>query len=361
MSSPAVQRALRAAVQQQRFDPVYFLHGEDEFLKEDALRQLLAAAVDPATRDFNLEVRRGNELTGETLGSLLGTPPMMADRRVLVVRDPGALKKDARAALDRYLKAPASDSVVVLVAPAGGKADKPLLDRTTAWEFAPLTGDRVPKWIAFHAESVLETTITPGAVALLEEAVGSDLSQLAMELEKLASYARAQRAEAEPTIDEDAVAAVVGIRKEETLGAFLDAIAQRDAATACALLPGLLQQPKLGAVPLVIALSAQMLGIGYARALRDRGTTANRLPPELFNLLKETGAYPMRPWGEAVSCWTRAAAGDRWPPAEIDRALDVLLAADRGLKETRLSSDAQLLSTVVLTLCGAPTRTTRAA
>ena len=352
MSSPAVQRALRAAVQQQVFDAVYLLHGDDDFLKEDALRQLLGAGVDPATRDFNLEVRRGNELSGETLGSLLGTPPMMADRRVLVVRDPGALRKDARTALDRYIKSPASDAVVVLVAPAGGKVDKPLLERTTAWEFTPLTGDRVPKWITYHAESVLGLTITPGAVALLEQVVGNDLTQLAMELEKLASYASG----AGGAVDEDAVAAVVGIRKEETLSTFLDAVAARDAAAATRLLPGLMQQPKLNAVQIVIALSAQMLAIGYASALRERGVTANRLSPELFTLLKETGAYPMRPWGEAVSCWTKAAASNRWPIAEIDRALDTLLAADRALKESRLSSDAQLMTSVVLALCGTPAR-----
>jgi len=47
-------------------------------------------------------------------------------------------------------------------------------------------------------------------------------------------------------------------------------------------------------------------------------------------LLKETGAYPMRPWGEAVATWT--AAVDRWSPASLDRALDALLATDIALR-----------------------------
>lgn len=347
-------KIVRDAIKASRFDPVYLFHGEEDFLKEEAVRQLVDAAVDPATRDFNLEVRRGSELSAETLGSLLGTPPMMAERRVLVLRDPGTLKKDARTALDRYLKSPAPDGVLVLVAPAGGKVDKALLDRTTALEFAPLSGDRIPKWIA-HQASVLGTTITPAAASLLEDAVGNDLPQLAMELEKLASYASGR------AIDEDAVAAIVGVRREETLGAFLDAVAERDARAACALLPGLMQQPKTSAVGIVIALSTQMLAIGYARALRDRGLTANRIPNELFGLLKETGAFPSRPWGEAVSCWTKAAASDRWSAEEIDRAIETLLATDRAAKETRLSSDEQLLTSLVLGLCGAPRGRTRAA
>src|SRR3982751_4554498 len=75
-----------------------------------------------ATRDFNLETLRGAEITGEELGSLLGTPPMMAERRVVVVRDVGALRKDARRSLDQYLEHPASD--VVLIAIAGSKEDR---------------------------------------------------------------------------------------------------------------------------------------------------------------------------------------------------------------------------------------------
>ena len=59
-------KALNAALKQRAFDPVYYFHGDDNFLKDDALRQMIDVAVDPATRDFNLEVRRGGELDAET-------------------------------------------------------------------------------------------------------------------------------------------------------------------------------------------------------------------------------------------------------------------------------------------------------
>jgi DNA polymerase III delta subunit len=57
------------------------LHGEDDYLKNEELRRVTDAAVDPATRDFNYESLRGADLDAEKLGSILGTPPMMADRR----------------------------------------------------------------------------------------------------------------------------------------------------------------------------------------------------------------------------------------------------------------------------------------
>jgi DNA polymerase III subunit delta len=328
---------------------VYYLFGEDDFLKEQAVRQLVEAAVDPATRDFNLEVRRGDALDAETLGSLLGTPPMMAERRVLVVRDVGALRKDARTLLDRYIKSPAADAVVILVAPAGAKADRALSATATALEFEPLTGDRVPKWITYHAETELGTPITPDAVALLQSAVGTDLPQLAVELDKLASFTGGG------VIDEAAVAAIVGVRRGETLGAFLDAVGARDAVTALDLLPGILAQPKASAVTIVMALTAQTLAVAWARARRESGLASSRLMGELFGLLKEAGSvYTGRPWGEAVDAWARAAARpDEDDPdgSALDAALDALLATDFALKETRLSSDEQLLTNLVLTLC----------
>jgi DNA polymerase III subunit delta len=350
LAAPSTQRLLRDAVRDRQFAPAYYLFGEDDFLKEQAVRQLVDAAVDPETRDFNLEVRRGGELDAETLGSLLGTPPMMAERRVLVVREVGALRKDARVLLDRYLKSPASDAVVLLVAPAGAKTDKGLEGKATALEFEPLTGDRVPKWISHHAETELGARITPEAVELLQSAVGTDLPQLAVELDKLASYTGG-------TIDEAAVTAIVGVRRGETLGTFLDAVAAGDAARALELLPVVMAQPKTSAVLVVMALTAQTLAVAWARARRERGVGPARLPGELFALLKEAGSvYTGRPWGEAVDAWTRASSGrddDDAGAGALEAALDALLAADFALKETRLSSDEQLLTNLVLTLCGA--------
>ena len=338
-------RAFRKALQEQAFAPVYLLHGDDDFLKEAAVRQLAAAAVEPALRDFNLEVRRGGDLDAETLGALLGTPPMMADRRLLVVRDVCALRKDARQQLDRYLERPASDAVVALVAVAGTKPDKALCEHRSATlvEFRQLTGDEVPKWIAHHAEAELGGSITPEAADLLHDAVGADLPQLAAELDKLLSYTNGAE------IDEGAVSAIVGVRRGETLGDFLDAVGARDACRALDLLPHVLMQPKTTGVSIVMALATQTLALAWAQAARAEGLPASRLDGELFALLKEGGGYTGRSWGEAVKAWGRHLS--HWSASALDGALDTLLAADMALKESRVSSEEQLLTTLVLTLC----------
>jgi DNA polymerase-3 subunit delta len=349
MSPLADSKVLRASIKERAFAPAYYFHGEDDYLKDEELKRLVDAAVDPATRDFNFEALRGAELDAETLGSMVSTPPMMADRRVVVIRDVSALKKDARTMLDKYLKHPAPDLLLVLVGPASAKTDAGLVKATTAIDYPSLTGARIPKWISYYVEHDLGATITPGAVTLLQEAAGTDLGQLRIELDKLVSFTGGG------PINEAAVSAVVGVRAGETMGDFLDAIARRDALSALAMLPVVLQQPKASAVTTVMALTAQTLALGWAQAARERGTHPAKLNGDLFNLLKESGSvYTGRSWGEFVA--TCARASDVWTAAAIDDALKALLDADACLKDTRLSSDEQLLSTLVLSLCGVSTR-----
>ena len=353
--SVAEQRTFFKSIRERKFSPVYYVHGEDDFLKDEAVRQLVAAVVDPATRDFNLEVRRGGEIDPGTLASLLDTPPMMAERRMVVLRDVASLKKDARAALDRYLTRPAPETVLALVTlGAEGKSDKKLeANAGITVCFDCLTDDRVPKWIE-HQVSELGATIDERAVTLLHEAVGNDLPALMSELDKLVSYAAGR------PIDERAVAAIVGVRNGETIGDLLDAVLDRDAGRALALLPQVLEQPKMGAVPIVMTLATQFLAVAWARALRDRGTPMGQMYNELFNFLKDSrGAFVGRAWGDAVKSWTRGV--ERWTTPQLDQALALLLTTDAALKESRLSSEEQAMSTLILSLCGLASRPARSA
>lgn len=340
-------KTLRDAIKRRSFDGAYYVLGEDDYQKEDAVRQLIEAALEPEARDFNLDTRRAADLDAETLGVLLSTPPMMAERRVIVLREVGALKKDARQVLDQYLNHPAPDLLLLMTGAAGSKADPSLSALSTPLQFDPLTGDRIPRWITHRAETELGVTISGSAIELLQAAVGSDLHQLAGELDKLASYIEGHSRE----ISEDAVAAVVGVRRGETQSDLLDAVADRNAARALGLVPHVLAQAKTTGVSIVMALSTQMLAISWGRARLDEGLSRARLAQEYFDLLKETGAFTGRPWGSATAVWARAA--ERWSREALDRALDFLLEADITLKESRVSSEEQLLSTVVLSLCAA--------
>ena len=341
MAANAAQKALFNAIEKRAFDPAYHFAGDDDFRKNEALQLLVGAAVDPATRDFNYEARRGSEISGETLGSILGTPPMLAERRVVVVRDAGSLKKDAKSAVEDYLRRPSPDVVLVLVQPSGEKPD-PKFGPATLVLFEPISGPQLSRWIAMRAEHQ-GTKISAGAAELLQSSIGNDLPQLNIEIEKLATYTSGAE------IDEAAVAAIVGVRREESLTALLDAVGNRDAAAALRILPGLLEQPKSSGVFIVMTLGMQVLGTGFARARLANRVPPQRLSGEIMNMIKESGGYPGRSWTEAAHAWITAAP--KWPTDHLFSAAIALHWADRALKESGRTTEEGILQSAILAMC----------
>lgn len=344
MSATAALKTLRDALKRGSFDGAYYICGEDDFQKDDAVRQLIDAAVEPAMRDFNMEVLRAQDLDSKSLDAALSALPMLADRRILIIKDASALKKDARKVLDRYLEKPSPDVLVMLIESSGAKTDKDLVKNTTPLEFEYLTAERIPKWISHYASTHFNAKISADAADLLQTAIGTDLHQLVSELDKLASFTNGRE------IEEKDVTAVVGVRRGETMADLLDEVAMRNVTKALELVPLILSQPKTSAVQMVMALTAQTIAIAWGKARLREGLSQSRLQGEYFGLLKQSGSvFTGRPWGSAAAAW--ASGVDRWSAASLDRALDTLLEADKSLKETRLSSEEQIMSTLVLSMC----------
>lgn len=344
MSADPALKTLHDALRKGRFDGAYYICGEDEFRKEDAARKLSAAAIEPAMRDFNMEVRRGSDFDAKSLDAALSALPMLADRRIVIIRDASTLKKDARKVLDQYLEKPSPDVMVLIVETAGVKTDKDLVSRTTPLEFSFLSADRIPAWIRDHATTQLGMKITPQAVELLQGAVGTDLHHLVAELDKLASYAHGRE------IEESDVSAVVGVKRGETMADFLDQVAALNATRALDILPHVLSQPKMSGVLLVMALATQTIALAWGKARIDEGLSQSRLQSEYFGFLKQASSpFTGRSWGSAAQAWAQAA--NRWSHASLDRALGALLEADIALKETKFSSEEQIVATLVLSMC----------
>src|SRR5258705_666157 len=171
-------------------EPVYLLHGDEDVLKDEAIRALVDSAVG-SSRDFNLDVRFAPDLTPESFHALVNTPPMMAERRAVVIRGVervGKRKTKLRDEVVRYLASPNPTTVLVLVVAAGEEADADLVRASAAVAVDALAAERVPRWLQ-HRATTLGVTLAPDATELLLKAVGNDLSTLSRELEKLASLA----------------------------------------------------------------------------------------------------------------------------------------------------------------------------
>lgn len=336
-------------MREQAFAPAYYFFGDEDFLKESTTRDLVASIVDPSMRVFNCQMLRGDEVSAEALDMALNTSSMLGSRRVIVIRVVSALSRDAKNVVLAYLRRPSSDMVLVLVAPPGERPDPAFAEKSVAMDFQPLASDRVVKWIVHYAKTALGADITPEAASLLQSAVGAELASLAVELDKIVSYAGGG------AITETALEVITGIRSGESLGDLLDAVVDRDAAKALTLVPRVLAQPKTTPVLIIMALTTQVLAVAWGVATRDRGTRPTTLEREFFALLRETRVHPWRSWGDASKSWARAVP--LWSRRAVDEALELLLASDRTVKETRLSSDTSVIAGLVLGLCTAGART----
>lgn len=174
---------------------VFYLHGDDEFRKEEVVRALVEAHLDPATADFNLDPLRGTDVDTETLASMLGTPPMMAEWRVVVVREVEGLASSSRSRevlLDVVAKPPQGLALILsCTVPSGSKAKfyKDLAKNARSVEFQPLAPADVPGWLISRARSVYDVEFDGEAAQALGAAIGANLGILNQELEKLVSVA----------------------------------------------------------------------------------------------------------------------------------------------------------------------------
>src|SRR2546430_4445728 len=63
-------------------DAVYYLHGDEYVLKDEAVQALVDRVLDAGARDFNFDQRSAGELDAEAFHSLVNTPPLLAAVRV---------------------------------------------------------------------------------------------------------------------------------------------------------------------------------------------------------------------------------------------------------------------------------------
>ena len=300
---------------------VFYLHGEDEFRKEEVVRALVDTHVDPATRDFNYDPLRGTEVEAETLASVIATPPMMAEWRVVVVREVEGLASSARAR-DVLLEAaahPAPGLALILscTVPQDSKAKfyKDLGKASRSLEFPPITASDVPGWLMARSKERFGVELDEDAAQALGAAVGTTLGVLSQELEKIAEYAsgRARIALA------DVEAAGTRIPAQDRWR-WLDLVGEKRFEEALGSVGVLLGQGETG-VGLVIALATHFLRMGIV-AEQGPSVLEDNLPRHQLWLGKKL-----------------VPQARRWSPAEIDAALGGLLRVDRLLKSSPLSEE----------------------
>ena len=178
-----IVRAVRAG----NYAPVYYLMGEESYYIDKVSEYIVDSALKEEERDFNLTVCYGADVTADEVINAAKRFPMMAERQVVWVREAQNLQGKER--LSYYLEHPQPTTVLVLCHKHG------VLDRRKK-----LAADIQKKGVLFESKKLYDSQLPgfvqsylrrkgvamePGAVMMVCECVGNDLSRLSGELDKL--------------------------------------------------------------------------------------------------------------------------------------------------------------------------------
>lgn len=327
----------------------YYLHGSEALLKDEALATIIAGVLDPSVRDFNLDTVSAQQLDPDQLAGVASTMPMMAEHRVVVVRDVEVWKRKTKAKLAAaaYLEAPSPESVVVLVQGDDKAADTALIKHATAVDCAAPVGEALEAWLDQRLEEA-NVTLEPDAREHLLRATGGDLGLLAAECGKLAGLGGGA------AIDRDVVGGLVGIRFGETVDDWRDALLRDDLQTAITILPRVLEQGGVSGVRMVMVLGGSLLMMQWARAEAERQKRKGRA---LANDVKSC-CFQVRPMvGDYLSFANLAGeVVGRWSRPRLTKAVRAAHAADVALKSTTISDELGILTDLTLALAASRTR-----
>lgn len=169
------------------FVPVYLLMGTEPYYPDLVCDEIIKYALTDSERDFNQTVFYGLDTDAGTVASECRSYPMMAERRLVVLKEAQSMK--TLEDLATYASDPMESTVLVILM-HGASADKRrALYKNVQKKGVVLVSDalrdyEMPQWItSFYKSRGLD--IEPAAAALLAEYAGTDMNRIMLETEKM--------------------------------------------------------------------------------------------------------------------------------------------------------------------------------
>ncbi|GAB2537263.1 DNA polymerase III subunit delta [Rufibacter soli] len=217
------------------FAPVYFLQGEEPYYIDLISDYIEKNALNDMEKGFNQVVLYGKDTDVPTVLLQAKRFPMMSDRQVVIVKEAQNLpnleadpeKDPAARQLEAYLTNPLPSTILVFCHKNKSVDGRKRLGKLLGKQAVLLTTkklyeNQVGGWItSFIKGKGLQAT--PQAIMMLGEFIGSDLSRLANEIEKLTINLKTGQ-----TIDEKLVQENIGISKEYNIFELQNALTRQD-------------------------------------------------------------------------------------------------------------------------------------
>ncbi len=224
--------------------PLYFLHGEESYYIDVAVKAFENEVLSEDEKAFNQTVAYGKDTSYPEILSLARQYPMMGDRQVIIVKEAQDLKLTDEEAklLMAYVENPVPSTLLVF-AHKNKKLDGNKRKLHAALKSYLFLSDKmkdyeVPKFIQSEL-SRLDIKTAPNIFMLLSEYLGTDLSRISNELNKLKIALKPGE-----ILDGALVEKHIGISKDFNVFELQKALGTKDAAKALRIVHFIGKNPK---------------------------------------------------------------------------------------------------------------------
>ena len=257
-----------------KFAPLYILMGEESYFIDKITDFIAQNALREEERDFNQTVCFGSDVSAAAVADMARRYPMMAERQVVIVKEAQNIKQWDQ--LEQYFEKPQPTTVLV-IAYKNGTIDgrKKILTKAqnagaVIFESKKLYERDLPVFMVDYLKRH-QATIDHKSCQMIAEHLGSDLSRLTSELDKVCL----SMPEGSRHITPEVVEEQIGVSKDFNGFEFRSAIANRDILKANQILKYFDSNPKSGGpfmlIPLLFNFFQNLMLAHYAPQKTDSG------------------------------------------------------------------------------------------
>lgn len=252
-------------VRKEQFKPIYLLHGEEPYYIDLVSKAIVDHCIPEDFKDFNQVVVYGKDADVLSIISEAKGFPMMAERRLVMVREAQDLKDIEE--LEKYCANPNPTTVFVLAYKYKKFDSRKKMYKEVSKNGVVLLSDKIkdyqlPDWIQNYLKTI-ELSITSKACNLLSDFLGNDLSKITNELDKLSLLLPKGT-----TINEVHVEENIGISKDYNVFELINSIRNRDVPKAFQIVHYFEHNPKAGPMVVLVgqifSLFAQLMRVHFA-------------------------------------------------------------------------------------------------
>lgn len=231
------------------FKPIYWLEGEEPFFIDEIVEYAETKILSESETSFNLTVVYGKDTDWTEVINACRRYPMFSEKQVVIIKEAQQMKNIEK--LENYFDNPLVSTILIIC-----YKDKKLDARTnfakkvkSKSEFLStkkIYDNQMPEWVNSIAFG-LEISVEPKAVLMLIQNIGSDLSRIKTELEKIKINLGARK-----TITADDIENFVGVSKEYNIFELQEAIAKKQMGKALNIIQYFDKNPKAAPIQLIL-------------------------------------------------------------------------------------------------------------